>query len=75
MTTTQTQWQETAPAIALFETAYAGYLANDPAHWEFPCNIEADLAELCDPDADLDVICAWDAYCAMREANPLAEAA
>ena len=75
MTNTQTQWQDTAPAIALFETAYAGYLASSPAHWEFPYSIEADLAELCDPDGDLDVIGAWDAYAAMREANPLAVAA
>ena len=75
MTTTQTQWQDTPAAIALFDQAYAGYLANDQAHWEFPYSIEADLAELCDPDSDLDVIGAWDAYVAMREANPLQVAA
>ena len=75
MTNTQTQWQDTAPAIALFEAAYAGYLASNRAHWEFPYHIEADLEELCDPDADLDVIGAWNAYVAMREANPLRVAA
>ena len=68
MTTTQTQWQDTAPAIALFDQAYAGYLASDQAHWEFPYSIEADLAELCDPDDC--VVAAWNSYCAMREANP-----
>ena len=75
MTTTQTQWQDTAPALALFDKAWAGYLASDPAHWEFPYSIDADLEELCDPDADLDVIGAWNAYVAIREANPLAVAA
>ena len=70
-----TQWQNTPEALALFDQAYAGYLASNKAHWEFPHSIEADLAELCDPDGDLDVIGAWDAYFAMREANPLAEAA
>ena len=66
-------WSKTPAAIALFEAAYAGYLASNRAHWEFPYSIEADLAELCDPDDC--VVAAWNRYCAMREANPLAVAA
>lgn len=66
----QNAWHTSPEAIALFDKAYADYLASDPAHWEFPHDIEADLEVICDK-AYLDdgecPVSAWVNYCIARE--------